>query len=178
MRSAGCYALHLGVESGTDRILRAMNKKITVAKVKEVAAMAHALGFKLHAYFMIGYPGETRAEIEATLRLSRRLNLHWASYTITIPNPRTPLLEDAVREGRLAADFWRAYTFGEIPLDIPFFSSAECSDAYLKRAKRRAYLRFYLRPATLYRNLAFFVETGGWRRLATAFRLWLREELL
>lgn len=178
MRGAGCYALHLGVESGTDRILSAMNKQITVAQVRHVAAMAHRLGFKLHAYFMIGYPGETRAEIAATLRLSRQLPLDWASYTITIPNPHTPLLDTAVREGYLAPDFWRNYTFGNVPLDIPFFATDECPASWLKRAKRMAYLRFYLRPGTLVRNLAFFVETGGRRRLWTAFRLWLREELM
>jgi len=178
MRGAGCYALHLGVESGTERILRAMNKKITVAQVRSVASMAHRLGFKLHAYFMIGYPGETRAEIDETLRLSRQLNLDWASYTITIPNPHTPLLGTAVSQGILQPDFWRNYTLGNIPLDIPFFASGECPESYLKRAKRSAYLRFYLRPGTLLRNLAFFLETGGWRRLGTAFLLWLREETI
>lgn len=178
MRGAGCYALHLGVESGTDRILRAMNKKITVEQVRNVADMAHRLGFRLHAYFMIGYPDETRGEIAETLRLSRQLNLDWASYTITIPNPHTPLLEEAVKQGLLKPDFWRDYTFGNVSLDIPFFASDRCPESYLKRAKRAAYLRFYLRPGTLFRNLAFFVETGGWRRLWTAFRLWLREEML
>jgi len=178
LRDAGCYALHLGVESGSDRILEAMNKNITVAQVRDAVALARRLGFRLHAYFMIGYPGETRAEIAQTLKLSRELPLDWASYTITIPNPRTPLCDLAVERGMLAPDYWRDYTLGNAEPAIPFFTSEECSAAYLKRTKRMAYLRFYLRPCVAARNLVFFVSTGGWGRLLTAFRLWLREERL
>lgn len=178
MRGAGCYALHLGVEAGTQRILDAMNKRITPEQVRSVVDMAARLGFRLHGYFMIGYPGETRAEIAQTLRLSRQLKLDWASYTITIPNPRTPLYERALKEGYVQPGFWRHYTRGEVPLEIPFFASAECPASYLKRAKRSAYFRFYMRPRVLVRNLAFFVATGGCRRALTALRLWLREESL
>jgi anaerobic magnesium-protoporphyrin IX monomethyl ester cyclase len=177
MRNAGCYALHLGIESGTDRVLALMNKKITTREVRAAVALARELGFQTHAYFMLGYPGETRAEIAETLRFSRSLRLDWASYTITIPSPRTPLCERAVEMGALRADYWREYTFGREPVDCLFFESDECSVAYLHRTKRRAYIRFYMRPGVLARNLLFFVRRGGFRRVFYAMCLWFREGL-
>jgi radical SAM superfamily enzyme YgiQ (UPF0313 family) len=166
------------VEAGTQRVLDEMNKKTTLEKIRRAVNLARRHGFWLHAYFMIGYPGETRGEIEETLRFSRELPLDWASYTVTIPSPCTPLYERALKEKYVPRDFWKDYALGRVPLDIPFFESQECSGSYLKWAKRRAYLRFYLRPAVLLRNLYFFVSSGGWRRTFRAFALWLREETL
>lgn len=178
MRRAGCHTLHLGIESGTEHILKQMNKRITTDQVREAVRLAHELGFRTHAYFMIGYPGETRKDIETTLRFSRELDLDWASYTITLPHPRTPLCERAIRQGSLRPDYWKDYTHGRDPTDELYFVSPDCPAAYLKKAKRRAYVRFYARPRVLARNTAFFLRRGGLRRAAYAFRLWLREELL
>ena len=177
MRAAGCHTLHLGIESGTDRVLKLMNKRITTAQVRDAVRLARDLGFRTHGYFMIGYPGETRAEIDATLRFSRGLGLDWASYTITLPHPRTPLGDRALRDGVLRPDYWTDHIHGRRPADELYFVSAECPAAHLKKAKRAAYLRFYLRPGILARAIAFFLRRGGLRRAAYAFRLWLREEL-
>ena len=177
MKRAGCYALHLGIESGTDRVLELMNKKITIAAIEEAVSLARELGFQTHAYFMLGYPGETRSEIAATLRFSRSLGLDWASYTITIPSPKTPLCDRAVRDGVLRADYWKDHTFGREPDDCLFFASEECSVEYLSRMKRQAYIRFYMRPGILARNLLFFIRRGGFRRMFYAIGLWFKEGL-
>jgi radical SAM superfamily enzyme YgiQ (UPF0313 family) len=175
MRQAGCYALHLGVESGSQRILDLMNKNTTLAKIEEAARLARNAGFSLHGYFMLAYPGETPAESEATLALARRLPLDWASFTLTIPNPATPLSELARRTGCVRDDFWQQYTRGTGPERIPLFVPAGGSEAALRRLKARAYARFYLRPATLARDAVFLARAGGLGRLARAGVLWLKE---
>jgi len=179
LRSAGCYILHLGIESGTQRILDLMRKGIELEQIRRAVRIAHRLGFVIHGYFMIGYPGETRAEIEATMRFSRELPLDWASYTIALPHPRTKLCDIATGEGRIPAGYWESYTLGELPegTEIPAFESAELSAYDLKKAKRRAYAGFYGRPSVAWKTLRFFVSNGGWARLAYAGRLWLREML-
>lgn len=178
MRSAGCYFLHLGVESGSQRILDLMQKRITLDAARDAVRLARGLGFFVHGYFMLGYPGETRDDVAATARFSRRLGLDVASYTVTIPNPRTPLFEDAVRRGLIAADFWRDYTYGRGSREIPFLASPECPAAFLLRAKRAAYLRFFFRPGVIARNIRFLKESGNWRQVWYALKLWLREELM
>ncbi len=175
MWQSGCYMLHLGIESGSQRILDKMHKGIDLGQVERIVDIAHRIGFQLHGYFMLGYPGESREEIEATVKLSRRLPLNWASYTITIPNPKTLLQEQAVEEGLLSPDFWSDYVAGRNDGTIPFLSSPECPVEYLTAVKRNAYLRFYLRPQTLARQSAFVLRSGGVGRLAEAGMLWLRE---
>lgn len=177
MRSAGCYALHLGIESGTDRILKEMNKGITVEEVRNGVALARSLGYRIHGYFMIGYPGETRDEIAATLRFSRKLKLDWASYTVAVPHPRTPLCDKAVERGIIKEDFWREYTYGKDVGNLPFFTSDECSTDFLNSVRRTAYLRFYMRPGIIWGNLVFFIKTGGWKRAFRAACLWAKEGL-
>jgi anaerobic magnesium-protoporphyrin IX monomethyl ester cyclase len=180
LRSAGCYILHLGIESGTQRILDQMCKGITLDQVRSATRLARKLGFVIHAYFMIGYPGETREEVEATIRFSRELPLDWASFTVALPHPRTKLCDIAVREGRLQTGYWEQYTLGELPegAEIPAFESAEFSADDLKKAKRRAYVGFYSRPAIAWKTARFFLSNGGWSRLAYAGRLWMREQWL
>lgn len=69
MRRAGCSTLCLGVESGSQRVLDAMRKGITVEQTRAAAAAIHAAGLWMVAYVILGSPGETEAERHATARL-------------------------------------------------------------------------------------------------------------
>ena len=175
MRDAGCSFLHLGIESGTQRILDRMQKKTHLAQIEQVVHDAKSMGYQLHGYFMLGYPGETVEEMRRTMAFSRRLPLDWASYTITIPNPRTPLQEQAEQEGLIDPDFWRRFVSGQTDGSIPYVAAGQFGAARLDALKREAYLRFYLRPGTLFRGMEFIRRTGGRRRLTEAGMLWLRE---
>ena len=175
MRGAGCHLLHLGIESGTQRILDQMNKKIRLEQITQVVHDAKSMGYRLHGYFMLGYPGEREEEMRRTMAFSRELPLDWASYTITIPNPRTLLQEQAEQEGLIDPEFWSRFVAGATDGSIPYVAAKKFGTAKLEALKREAYLRFYLRPGTLWRQTGFVRRTGGWRRLAKAGMLLLRE---
>jgi radical SAM superfamily enzyme YgiQ (UPF0313 family) len=89
MKRAGCYLLILGVESGSDRILEHMRKKITVKQVEEKVNLVQKAGILPHAFFMLGYPEETPADIQATMDLSLRLPLIGAHFSSYRPLPGT-----------------------------------------------------------------------------------------
>jgi len=177
MRTAGCHMLHLGLESGTQRILDAMGKKTSVEQIEQVVHTAKSLGFRLHGYFMLGYPGERIDEMRRTMAFSRRLPLDWASYTITIPNPRTPLQERAERGGLIESGFWQRYSAGDTCSGIPYAAASVIGKGKLEALKREAYLCFYLRPGALKGSAGLVREAGGWARLVEAGKLWLREVL-
>ncbi len=72
-RRGGFYRARLGVESGSERILEEMGKKITPEHIrKAVSSLAYA-GIKATTYWVIGYPGETEAEFQQTLDLIEEL---------------------------------------------------------------------------------------------------------
>lgn len=102
--------LHLPVQSGSDRVLVAMNRRHTVAAYRDtIAALRRARpGIALSSDFIVGFPGETDADFEATLALVREVQFAQAySFKYSV-RPGTPAgtLEDQVpepvKEARLA----------------------------------------------------------------------------
>ena len=148
MRRAGCYFLILGVESGSDRILRHMRKKITVARVEEKAALVARAGILCHAFFMLGYPEETEADFQATLDLALRLPLIGAHFSSFRPLPGTPIAEELVTRGEIQAFDFSAErgTFASV-VYAPRGSTPERVKVWQKRMLRR----FYFRPRILAR---------------------------
>ncbi|NJD01077.1 MAG: B12-binding domain-containing radical SAM protein [Ruminiclostridium sp.] len=72
-RRAGFYRARLGVESGSQRVLNLMDKRITPEQIKAaVSSLAHA-GIKTTTYWVIGYPGESEEDFQETLDLIKEL---------------------------------------------------------------------------------------------------------
>ncbi len=149
LRKAGCYKLHMGVESGSEEVLKRMKKGITLKQVEKTFKLANEAGIETVGYFMFGYPGDTLASIEKTRRLSLELDLSWADFSIATPAPRTELNDEFERSGYIDGDFWRRYTLGE-PIDkLPYFTTPEFDEASLERILRDAFTEFYLRPSVI-----------------------------
>ncbi len=71
LRSAGCRTVWIGAESGSQRILNAMDKGVRVPQITAAAAHLHAAGIQVGLFLQFGYPGETREDIERTLQMVR-----------------------------------------------------------------------------------------------------------
>jgi len=72
MRRAGCFAVFFGIESGSDRILKLMNKGHDVQVAYDGVATAKRNGLRCHASFIVGYPGETEETVQETLEFIDR----------------------------------------------------------------------------------------------------------
>ncbi|WP_456435652.1 methyl-coenzyme M reductase glutamine C-methyltransferase [Methanopyrus sp.] len=83
--------IFLGIESGSDRILRAMRKGITVDEVRESVELARTVGVRVAGSFIVGYPGETEDDLEATEELLAELNLDDVFINLAEPIPGTEL---------------------------------------------------------------------------------------
>jgi radical SAM superfamily enzyme YgiQ (UPF0313 family) len=164
---AGCYGIHVGVESGSPRIQKLMNKNLDLDRVARLFHDARAEGLETRGYFMIGYPGETRQEIRQTIRFSRTLDLDWASFSITTPAAGADIYRDALDSGRFPSDYWRDYTLDRADGPPEYFTSGELSVADLKRHLRKAYGGFYLRPRLIFRKL---ISRRLWRSLGETVR--------
>jgi radical SAM superfamily enzyme YgiQ (UPF0313 family) len=125
-----------------------MNKQLDLDKGVRALGRARRLGMETRGYFMLGYPGETRDEIEETIRLSIELPLDWASYTITSTLPGTDIYRDALAAGRYQEEYWQQYSQQHFS-GPPGYASNELDERELEAALKRAYRRFYLRPALI-----------------------------
>lgn len=71
MRKAGFYRLEYGVESGSNRILEKMRKIFTAQQAREVVQATHLARIDTVVYLMVGFPGETDSDFEATRQFLR-----------------------------------------------------------------------------------------------------------
>jgi len=149
MAAAGCCSIHVGIEAGAERVRRLMNKKLDLGKARRALAEARRLGIETRGYFMLGYPGETREEMEQTMRLARDLPLDWASFSVTVPLPRTGIYEDMLEADAAKSDYWRDYTLLEVSRPPGYFESEELGAQQLEALLQRAYRGFYLRPGAV-----------------------------
>ncbi|HEV2317882.1 MAG TPA: radical SAM protein [Thermoplasmata archaeon] len=97
MRRAGLARVYLGVESGSQKMLDLMNRGTKLAQISRVAAELKAHHVRQFWFLMLGYPGETVEDVEATLKLFRKFSPEEYSVSIAVPVPGTRLY-DLVKE--------------------------------------------------------------------------------
>lgn len=86
---AGAQIVWVGAESGSQKILDAMEKGTRVEQIYEAARQLHAHGVKVAFFLQFGYPGETREDIELTLKMVRDLMPDDIGISVSYPLPGT-----------------------------------------------------------------------------------------
>ena len=122
MRLAGCQRLSLGVESGSQRILDAIDKKITVAEILESTALAKKYGIKVRYYMMLGNRGDTAETFRETLDFLEKARPHEYIFSCLSIYPGTRDFDDAEKKW-LDRNVYFTETFQE--LKTPFDASEE-----------------------------------------------------
>ena len=105
MRQAGCRQISFGFESGSDRMLRSLNKQFNSHEVSAAAGLFAEAGIKRMGFLLLGGPGETKDSVEESLSLADSLNLEALKITVGLRiYPQTPLAKIALAEGIISAD--------------------------------------------------------------------------
>jgi len=104
MRASGCISVAYGIESGSQHILRAMNKQANLEQMKEVIRIGRQAGVRTPLAFMIGYPGETRETVMETVAFCQDMNIPLKGMTFVCPYPGTPLYAELRGQGKLQGD--------------------------------------------------------------------------
>ena len=123
MRLAGCQRLSLGVESGSQSILDAINKKISVQEIVDAAAMAKRVGIRVRFYMMLGNRGETAATFRESLDFLERSAPHEYLFSCLSIYPGTPDFDAAQSAGWLDPEVYFSGAFQE--LKTPFDATPE-----------------------------------------------------
>jgi len=144
MQAAGCYSISLGIESGSSRVLERMVKHLDLSIVPGIVDKIVGRGMEAHAFFILGYPGETRDEALETIRLAESLPLTRANFSLFTPLPSTPEFDTLSRNQR--ERILNMSDYAEVSYVAPGYSPR-----VLKNLQRQAILRFYSRPRQLWR---------------------------
>lgn len=109
MKLAGCKIVDVGIESGSQDVLNKIRKGITLDQVKNVVNFAKKINFPLHAWFMIGIPGETKHDIKDTIEFAKKLDVVSIGFSIATPWPGTGFYELCKEKGWLTSNNWDEY---------------------------------------------------------------------
>ena len=145
LKDAGTYLMVFAIESASPRIQKLIKKNLNLEKIFKMIRYADSRGIITKAFFMIGFPTETKEEIQQTIDLAMSLPLLHAAFFTVIPHKNTELYE-ITKE--LCPDFnlWdNTFYYGHSPtytremgIDLP-------------KMQRWAFVRFYFGSTRLLR---------------------------
>jgi anaerobic magnesium-protoporphyrin IX monomethyl ester cyclase len=141
-RQAGAYLVSMGMESGSQEVLRRMNKKTRIETNIDACQIVMKAGLKLNTGWIIGFPGETRETIRETTRLILAVKPTTASILRLIPYPGTAVYEEAKAENRLIGD-WSVNRSFTPWIKLPWTDSVADLDRETQRVINKVYLRPY-----------------------------------
>ena len=98
LAASGCTMLWMGAESGSQKILDAMEKGLRVDDIRVASRLLKSAGIEVGFFLQFGYPGETWDDIEATLELTRELEPADIGVSVSYPLPGTRFYERVQQE--------------------------------------------------------------------------------
>lgn len=141
MARAGCYSTSLGIESGSQRVLDLMKKKIDLTTVPEKIAILKKHNFRITGLFILGYPGETVDEMRETVRLSLRLDIDRVNLFTFTPFPGSEMYDELKAAGKL-----KNIDYDELYIHNLGYCDESIPESELVKIQRSAHFKFYLRP--------------------------------
>ncbi len=140
----GCRSATIGIESGSQKTLDRMNRRITREKMEALLREIKSVsGIRLTGNFIIGVPGETRDDIEQTIRYAASLPIDRASFMVYLPLPGTAFFDELKAAGRLTSMDYGMLSPNEG--GIPFAPDG-MTPGDVRTFLLRCYARFYARP--------------------------------
>ncbi|HEY6994418.1 MAG TPA: radical SAM protein [Xanthobacteraceae bacterium] len=164
MKKAGCHQILIGVESGSDIILKNIRKPIDRERTADAIKIARAAGLESRASFIFGSMGETVETMQETLDFSMQLDPDIAQYNVCTPYPGTQMYRWAKENGYLVSEEWGDFELSTFMMKLP-----TCTDQDVYRYYKNAHKQFYMRPKMILRRLRKVSRLSHIRDLIHAF---------
>lgn len=148
LRASGCWMLSFGIEASAPERRDEMQKRLQEPAIVEATANLRRAGIKSFAFFILGYPGETRRSMAATIDYACALDIDFAGFYPAVPYPGTALGDRAAAAGWVVnGNDWSRLEYSHYTM-----RSGELDEPSVMGAIARARRRFYLRPQYLARH--------------------------
>ncbi|MCF6306768.1 MAG: B12-binding domain-containing radical SAM protein [Flavobacteriaceae bacterium] len=113
LKEAGCFRIWIGAESGSQKIIDKMDRRVDVNVVKDAIIKTNALGIETGTFIMLGYPGEDENDINETISYLKKANPTYYTITIAYPIKGTSLYSE-IEKDIIVQPNWETSTDREI----------------------------------------------------------------
>ena len=164
IRAAGCVQVEYGIESCSDRILAAIDKKVTVRQIEDVVRMTKKAGLRVLGSFVMGLPEEDAHDLEQSIETASSLNLDFATCYFATPYPGSRLFERALAENRIEQtdlSKWYIRNAGIWKVNLDPDTLIKYRSQFLKKYRLRNILFFVKNPAFILRLMCLFAVNLG-----------------
>lgn len=171
MKEAGCLWLGYGIESGSQRMLDSMNKKIKVEQAKEAIRLTRKVGIDVSATFIVGMPGETGESIGETVGFCKEMEIFNVPF-FAAPYPGTSLYQSLKEQGLIGDEEKFILNMGKDATNL-IVNMTDIPDNELIMLKKKAEeeIQDFLRKK--HQNMKFKTRLRNkFRALSTAYKYW------
>jgi radical SAM superfamily enzyme YgiQ (UPF0313 family) len=148
VKASGCIGLGYGIESGSQRILDNMNKKITVEQIERIMKYTIKLKIPVKVQLIFGYPGENESTVQETIDLFDRIKHPGRRFNVITPIPGSKLYQDCISQGRITDEaayltaIEKSFGIGKVHVNFTQWPDSEIYSR--KKAAEEAMLRNFL----------------------------------
>jgi len=167
LAGAGMYSSAIGVESGSEKIQKSIEKNVNLQKLQRSIDRLYRKGIVTHGFFMVGFPGETKEDILKTIAFASNSKLTTASFHSLVPFEGTPLYHKVLAQGR-DETLQRSMSHSFKVLDVNLSAT---EDRAIVRLIKKAYRDFYGSPKRLWNILRMSADKMYLLRLAIFYIL-------
>lgn len=157
MKSAGCIQIDFGVENGSPRVLKALNKTIKISDAKKVFKMAKRVKIRALATFMIGNPEETMEDLEQTFAVAKELNASYTIFYYTTPYPGTKVYDMAREHEWIPKDIYFSEAWSHRQSEASLME-INFSKEELMKIRSNMQNHFFVRNYFVWNNLGFYLD--------------------
>jgi len=142
------------IETASPRLQKLIRKNLNLEKAKQVIEWTYEEGIIPQAFFMLGFPTESKEEMESTIKWALDSKILRGWFFTVVVYPRTQLLEIA-KQAYPDFDF-SGYDLFDLRYwsEVPFYYRVTGINTF--KAQRNAYRRFFLRPQIIFKILWWF----------------------
>ncbi len=156
MKRAGCWQIRYGIESGSQEVLNAINKKISLQQIENAVSLTRKVGIKTIGFFMMGLPTETEKDLQDSVNFALKLELDDFKINYLAPFPGSQIHSEINKYGSSNLE-WSELHMHKKPTFIPF----GLTEDILVKYNRLAFKRFYMRPKIIFHHLLRMRNLGN-----------------
>jgi len=116
LKRAGCFRVWIGAESGSQKIIDAMDRRVSVDQVRDMIIETRKAGIEAGTFIMLGYPGETEEDIDETIKHLKISNPDHFTITVAYPIKGTSLYQE-IEEKKTTDPVWHLSTDRDIDFE-------------------------------------------------------------